>query len=136
MSLFAALRIAGTGVALFRKTLDAVSDNISNINDVKPTSAKAFQARYVVAQSTDYASGEGGVEVSKVELGGTGEGRLVYEPSHPLADANGYVRYPDVDLAEQMGELILAQRGYQSNLAVVDRARAAYEAALQLGRAT
>jgi flagellar basal-body rod protein FlgC len=65
---------------------------------------------------------------------GNGEGRLVFEPNHPLADANGYVRYPDIDMSEQMGSMIMAQRGYQANLAVVDRARTAYEAALQLGR--
>jgi len=58
----------------------------------------------------------------------------VYEPSHPLADADGYVRYPDIDLASQMGQLIMAQRGYQANAAVVDRAKSTYEAALQIGR--
>jgi flagellar basal-body rod protein FlgC len=65
---------------------------------------------------------------------GSAAGRLVYDPSHPLADAGGYVRYPDVDLGQQMGQLIMAQRGYQANLSVVDRAREAYQAALQLGR--
>ena len=61
-------------------------------------------------------------------------GRRVYDPGHPDADANGYVRYPDVDMGMQMGQLIMAQRGYEANLTVVDRAKDAYEAALQLGR--
>jgi flagellar basal-body rod protein FlgC len=64
---------------------------------------------------------------------GNAEGKLVYEPSHPLADADGYVRYPDVDLGSQMGQMIMAQRAYQANLSVVDRARDAYAAAIQLG---
>ena len=59
---------------------------------------------------------------------------MVYEPNNPLADAEGYVRYPDIDMSSQMSSLIMAQRGYQANAAVVDRARATYEAALQIGR--
>jgi flagellar basal-body rod protein FlgC len=65
---------------------------------------------------------------------GDAEGRLVYSPEHPLADAEGYVRFPDIDLAEQMSNLIMAQRGYQANAAVVDRAKESYQAALQIGR--
>ena len=74
-----------------------------------------------------------GVQVAGVAKG-SAEGRLVYDPAHPLADAEGYVRYPDIDLGQQMGQLIMAQRGYQANLSVVDRAREAYQAALALGR--
>jgi flagellar basal-body rod protein FlgC len=65
---------------------------------------------------------------------GDGEGRLVYEPDHELADANGYVRYPDIDLGDQMTQLLMAQRGYQANLATVERATNAYQSALQLGK--
>jgi flagellar basal-body rod protein FlgC len=65
---------------------------------------------------------------------GSAEGRLTYQPDHPLADAQGYVRLPDVDLSSQMTQLIMAQRAYQANAAVVDRAKATYEAALQIGR--
>ena len=84
----------------------------------------------MAVQSDDAA---GGVRVAGAQFGDP-EGRLVYEPTHPLADAEGYVRYPDIDLGEQMGHLIMAQRGYQANAAVVDRAKTAYEAALQIGR--
>ena len=55
-------------------------------------------------------------------------------PDNPVADAKGYVRYPDIDLSTQMGALIMAQRGYQANAGVVDRAKETYQAALQIGR--
>jgi flagellar basal-body rod protein FlgC len=58
----------------------------------------------------------------------------VYEPKNPLADKDGYVRYPDIDLGDQMAQLIMAQRGYQANLSVIDRATKSYQAALQLGK--
>jgi flagellar basal-body rod protein FlgC len=134
MPIFGAIGIAGTGVTVYRKWLDAVSDNLANINNVSPTSGSAFQARYVIAQAVDYGSGQGGVQVGGIALSGKTEGRLTYEPDHPLADENGYVRYPDIDMGSQMTQLIMAQRGYQANLAVVDRAKDAYQAAIQIGK--
>ncbi|WNV76469.1 flagellar basal body rod C-terminal domain-containing protein [Geodermatophilus sp. DSM 44513] len=131
--MFDALGISGSGLLVHRKWLDAVSDNIANINSVSSTDGPAFQERLIVAQSVDYGSGEGGVRVARAEYG-SAEGRLVHEPDHPLADADGYVRYPDIDLGDQMTQMIMAQRGYQANLAVVERATNAYQAALQLGR--
>jgi flagellar basal-body rod protein FlgC len=130
MALFDAIGIAGTGATLHRKWLDAVSDNLANMNNVSATSGEAFRERFIMAQPANDGKG---VQVAGAVFG-EGEGRLVYEPNHPLADDKGYVRYPDIDMAEQMGQLIMAQRGYQANLAVVDRAKSAYEAALQLGR--
>ena len=127
---FDAIAIAGSGLTAHRIWLDALSDNISNINTAVPGDEEAFRQRYVAVQA-DQA--QGGVDVAGV-VWGDGEGRLAYEPTNPLADENGYVRYPDIDLGEQMGYLILAQRGYQANAAVVDRAKTSYEAALQIGR--
>jgi flagellar basal-body rod protein FlgC len=126
-----AIGIAGTGLTLHRKWLDAVADNLANINTVTSTSGKAFQARYIIAQE---GQGTTGAYVAGTALGDA-KGQIVYEPGNPLADKDGYVRHPDIDMAEQMGELIMAQRGYQANAAVVDRAKTAYEAALQIGRA-
>ncbi|MGY1619513.1 flagellar basal body rod protein FlgC [Geodermatophilus sp. SYSU D00691] len=133
MALFDAMSIAGSGMLAHRKWLDAVSDNISNINTVSATNEEAFKQRFVNVQAVEYGSGEGGVRVAGVEFG-SGEGRLVHEPDNPLADANGYVRYPDIDLGDQMTELMIAQRGYQANATVIERATAAYQAALQLGK--
>ncbi|CEA06642.1 Flagellar basal-body rod protein FlgC [Arthrobacter saudimassiliensis] len=127
---FDAIGIAATGLTTHRKWLDAVSDNLANQNNASATDGTAFQARYIVAREGE---GTSGVYVSGVEYGDP-EGRMVHEPNHPLADEDGYVRYPDIDMSEQMGALIMAQRGYEANAAVVDRAKATYEAALQIGR--
>lgn len=127
---FDAIGIAGTALTVHRKWLDAVSDNLANMNTASRTSGNAFQARYIEA-----AEGSNGTGVYvKSTPQGSATGRLVYQPDHPLADAQGYVRYPDIDLAEQMGALIVAQRGYQANAQVVDRARETYQAALEIGK--
>ena len=138
MTIFSALATSSTGLRTYRTWMDAVSDNIANLNTVRPTDAEAFRARFVVAEAVDYGtSGQpgvgGGSRVAGITYGDPA-GRLVYEPDHPLADAQGYVRYPDIDLGAQMTNILLAQRGYQANLAVVERATQAYQAALQLGR--
>ncbi|MEU4687272.1 flagellar basal body rod C-terminal domain-containing protein [Actinoplanes sp. NPDC023714] len=130
MSTFNAIGVAGTGVTVYRKWLDAVSDNISNINTTTRTSENAFQARYVQARA---AQDGNGAEVAGIAYG-SAEGVLAYEPDNPLADAEGYVRRPDIDMGSQMAQLMMAQRAYQANLAVVDRARESYSAAINLGK--
>jgi len=132
MTTFGAIGVAGSGMDVMRKWLDAVSDNLSNANTATRTSEDAFQTRYI--QAKEITTGNGGVQVRAALLSGDTTGRMVYEPDHPLADAGGYVKYPSVDMSSQMTQLIMAQRGYQANAAVVDRARAAYEAALQIGK--
>ena len=133
MAIFDTFGIAGSGLMTHRKWLDAVSDNIANVNTVRRTDEDAFQQRMIVAEAVEYGTGEGGVRAARAEFGST-EGRMVYEPDHPLADAEGYVKYPDIDLGDQMSQMIMAQRGYQANLAVVERATEAYKAALMLGK--
>ncbi|GAA4674446.1 flagellar basal body rod protein FlgC [Frondihabitans cladoniiphilus] len=130
MGMFDAIGIASTGLTVHRHWLDAISDNIANVNTAKPTSGAAFQARYVEVQE---GAGVSGAYVKSTTLG-SAAGRLTYDPSNPIADKDGYVRLPDIDLGTQMSDLIMAQRGYQANAAVVDRAKTAYEAALEIGR--
>ena len=130
MSTFDSLGISGSGLLVHRKWLDAVSDNIANIDNVSRTSDSAFQARYVVAQE---AQDGNGAQVGGIAYG-SAEGRLSYEPDNPLADTEGYVRRPDIDLGSQMAQMMMAQRAYQANLAVVDRARDSYNAAINLGK--
>jgi len=137
VTIFGAIGAAGSGMTVARKWIDAVSDNLANMNTATRTDEAAFQQRYIVAEAkeygADYDTTSGGVDIAGVAYG-SAEGRLVHEPDNPLADADGYVRYPDIDLASQMGQLIIAQRAYQANAAVVDRAKTSYESALSIGR--
>ena len=130
MSTFNALGVAGTGVAVYRKWLDAVSDNIANMDNTSRTSDKAFQARYIVAQE---AADGNGAQVGGVAYG-SAQGIVTYDPENPLADSQGYVRKPDIDLGGQMAQMMMAQRAYQANLSVVDRAKESYQAAINLGK--
>lgn len=131
--MFEALGISGSGMHVHQAWLDAISDNIANVNTVRPTDQAAFQARYVVAAGVENGSTGAGVAITGIKLSDA-QGRLVYQPDHPLADSKGLVRLPDVDLGEQMTTLVMAQRGYQANISNLDRVRETYQAAIQMGR--
>jgi len=125
-----AIGIAGSGLDVNRQWLNAISDNIANMNTATATSGPAFQARYVVAQA---GAGTSGVFVKGAALGDAA-GIIKNDPSNPLADADGNVRMPDIDLGSQMGQLIMAQRAYEANAKVVTDAQATYEAAIAIGK--
>lgn len=134
MSMFSSLDIAMTGASVSRVWMDAVSDNVANVNTIRPGGEEPFRARLVVARSVrDAEGGAHGVAVdSIVEMGG--DPPVAYRPGHPLADENGLVTLPMVDLGQQMTDLVLASRSYEANLSVVDRVRETYLAALRIGQ--
>jgi flagellar basal-body rod protein FlgC len=133
--MFNAIGTAGTGLSTYQTWIDAIANNIANVNDVSPTSGPAFQAQYVQAQPLpDGADGAGsGVQVTGLPTS-SAQGILTYSPNDPQADAQGYVRRPDIDMGEQMGNLIMAQRAFQANASVVDRAKDVYESAIAIGK--
>lgn len=133
MGAFDMLTIAGSGLTMHQTWLDCLSYNISNVNTVRPTSQSAFQASYAMAQSVEDAQGGRGVRVSGIARGDA-NGRMVHQPDHPMADADGYVRMPDIDLGSQMSQLIMAQRGFQAQAAVVRNAQDVYASALSIGK--
>ena len=132
MELFRSLSIAESGMDVYQTWLDAIADNIANINQVSPTDEAAFQERFVVAQSRISAGRPDGARVARAEFGNP-LGRIVYDPNHPLADEEGFIRVPDMNLSDQMSNLLMAQRSYQANVAAFERARTAYETALKIG---
>ncbi len=135
MSIFSAINTSGTGLSTDRTWIDVIANNMANINTVRPTSGAAFQAQYVQASNIpdDGTGTGGGVEITGLPRS-SAEGRLTYQPNNPLADAKGYVRLPDIDMGEQMGNLIMAQRAFQANAAVIDRARETYQDAINIGK--
>lgn len=77
------------------------------------------------------AGGQYGVRVAGIAQD-QGEGRLAYEPGHPDADANGYVRYPDVDSTQELVKLLDAKRIYEANAAVFQTAKSILRASLDI----
>ena len=132
MPMFDAMNIADSGLTTHRKWLDAVADNIANINNVSRMDQPAFQERFIVARAAQYGEPQGAYVAGNMWGDPNGEVRLM--PGHPLADAEGRVRVPKMQLSDQMASLMLAQRAYQANISVAERAKTTYEAAIGLGK--
>ena len=133
MGAFNTIDIAATGAQLGSVWLDVLAHNMANLNTVNPPDEEPFRSRLVVAQEKLDGTRGSGVEVIAIsEL--QGEAPMVYQPDHPLANEEGYVTLPHIDLAAQMSDLILATRAYQANLSVIRSGREAYESALRIGR--
>ena len=130
---FHSLSISGSGMDVYQVWLDAIADNVANINNVSATDEPAFQERIVIAQANEHDGRPQGVGVQRLEFGDP-FGELVYQPDHPLADDEGFVRVPSVDLSQQMTQMLVAQRAYQANVSAFRSARDAYQRALEIGR--
>jgi flagellar basal-body rod protein FlgC len=135
MTTFSIMDIGRTGVGFNRYWMDALAHNLANVNTDTAVGQEPFRARMVAAQaigSEPYAPTGSGVQVGAVALDPT-DPAIVYDPDHPLANEQGLVVKPSVDLAGQMTDLIIANRSYQMNLKTIESGREAYQAALRLG---
>lgn len=130
MGSFQALDIAATGANLGRTWLEVVAHNIANVNTIRPADEEPFRAKLVVAEER---AGGNGVAVAGMATDGA-DPQHVYDVGNPLADDEGRLVRPVVDLAGQMADMMAAQRSYQANLSVIRSSREAYEAAMRLGR--
>jgi flagellar basal-body rod protein FlgC len=130
VSMFGAIDAASSGVSLGQTWMDSISDNVANVNTVRPAGQEPFRAEQVVARSLP---GTQGVSVAGMAQDNTAP-EVVYDPENPLADGSGYVTRPVVDLSTEMTNTLVASRLYQANLSVMSSAREAYQAALSIGK--
>jgi flagellar basal-body rod protein FlgC len=132
--IFSILGVATSGMGAYKTWLNAVADNVANMNNVVRTDEAAFQERFVEVKPLvgDDSIGDG-VVVSGVQYGDP-NGILAYEPNHPLADDEGMIRRSAVQLTDQMVYMQLAQRGYQANVRTFESAKEAYETILSIGK--
>jgi flagellar basal-body rod protein FlgC len=131
---FSSIDISNTGLGFNKYWMDTIAHDIANVNTSTTPGQAPFRARMVVGMplATDSALG-GGVIVGRV-VDQAGDPALAFDPENPLADDAGYVQGAVVDLAGQMGDLILASRSYQMNMTVFKEARDALQVTTTLGR--
>ena len=130
MSMFTALNAAQSGATLADTWMTAIAHNIANSNTVLPPGVPPFRAQQVHATP---AGGMTGVRVSSISER-AGEPDRVYDPGNPLADEDGYVTRPVVDMTTELTGLVVAQRLYQANLSVHKQVTESYRNALSIGR--
>jgi len=135
MSLFKVMDVAGSALTAQSKRMNVVASNLANAESVTGPDGKAYRAKQVVfspAQESDgYATG---VSVDRVVEDTVTPMKRMHQPGNPLADADGYVTMPNVDVVDEMVNMISASRSYQANVEVANTTKTMASKALTLGQ--
>ena len=135
MSLSKIFDISSTAIAAQSQRLNVVASNLANADSVAGPDGKAYKARQVVfqARQPERVDGTAGVKVSGVIEDET-PGKRTFDPSHPQADAQGYITSSNVNVVEEMVNMISASRSYQNNVEVLNTTQQLLVKTLQLGQ--
>ncbi|HVL57364.1 MAG TPA: flagellar basal body rod protein FlgC [Burkholderiaceae bacterium] len=133
MSLMKLFGISGSAVSAQSQRLNVVASNLANAESVAGPDGQSYKARQVVFQSQESGPEPGGVQVLGV-IEDQAPARRVFEPAHPMADADGYVQQSNVNVVEEMVNMISASRSYQNNIEVMNTAKQLLQKTLQLGQ--
>lgn len=134
MSLFNVFDIASSSMAAQSQRLNVVASNLSNADSATSSSGQPYRARQVVFTTAAVSpQGASGVKVTGV-IEDQSPMKKIYEPKHPLADKEGYVTMPNVNVVEEMVNMISASRSYQNSVDMMNTAKALLLKTLTLGQ--
>ena len=137
MGFYSSIEVSASGLSAERLAMDVIANNIANVNTTRTAEGGPFKRQLVVfAQKNepsadaaravddagDPARSQAGVQVMQI-ANDAGPDKLVYDPSHPDADPNGYVHMPNIDVVKEMVDMIAASRAYEANVTAIQEAR-------------
>lgn len=117
-----AMAVAASALKAQQSRMRVIAENIANADSTARTPGGDPYRRQIPIFEASKLGGAQGVELSRVEAD-TRDFKLEYDPSHPAADENGYVKLPNVDSLIEAMDMREAQRAYEANLNVVETAR-------------
>lgn len=147
MAFLNSMTVVGSGLTAQQLRLDIVSENITNRNTTRTENGGPYRRKTVVLeakapqttfeQALARARGEsvsqGGVQVSEI-VEDTSDFKLVYDPTHPDANADGYVEMPNVDLTQEIADAMAASQAYSSNVTAFNVLKQVTAKGLEIGR--
>ena len=138
MSLFNVMSISSTGMEAENVRLNTTASNIANANSVSSSYNETYRARHPVFAAEldramqDQSKGVGvavkGIVESDAPL------QVEYSPNNPLADEDGYIYKPNVNIVEEMANMMSASKAYETNVQVADTTKRIFRRVLQLGQ--
>jgi len=145
MSLANIFDIAGSGMAAQSLRLNTVASNIANANSVSSNTDETYRAKQPVFSEIQRRVEMGGFFEDPIGSAGNGVEvlgvieseaplRKQFEPNHPMADDDGYVSYPNVNIVEEMANMISASRSFQTNVEIMDTAKTMMQRVLSMGQ--
>jgi flagellar basal-body rod protein FlgC len=146
MSMFGGLEISASGLTAQRLRMDTTAENLANAQTTKGADGQPYRRKEVVlrevgqggfgaqlsaAMGAGSKARPGGVEVAEIATDQT-PGKMVYDPSHPDANAQGYVQMPNVDTVTEMVDLIDSSRAYEANVTAMQASKQMFTKTLEL----
>ena len=130
--MFQVFNTAASGMQASHTWMEVISNNIANARTVQTPEGGPYRRQAVLFQELiNEQERPSGVEVTSIAQENR-PSEMRYEPGHPLADANGMVAYPAVDLVQEMGEMVAASRTYEANSVAMANYKAMLKAALDI----
>ena len=133
-SLFNVFDVAGSALTAQSQRLNTTASNLANADSATSSTGQPYRAKHVVFAAQPLAQDNAvGVRVTEVVQDQSAP-RRVHDPRHPLADENGYVNMPNVNVIEEMVNMISASRSYQTNAEMMNTAKTLLLKTLQIGQ--
>ena len=145
MGLFDAIEIAGSGLTAQRVRMDVTSENLANADTTKTATGQPYQRQDVALRQigsggfggalsgamseSESTPAAGGVQVAGIVTDSTPD-QQVYDPGNPEADAQGYVKMPNISTVTEMTDLISEQQAYQSDVTAMQTAKSMFTSTL------
>ncbi|NLJ91373.1 MAG: flagellar basal body rod protein FlgC [Clostridiales bacterium] len=146
MALYSGMNISSSGMTAQRLRMDTIAQNIANVNTTRDEDGNVYRRKTVVfqeksskafgkvfAERLDAARGKG-VKVVAITEDEETPLNMVYDPSHPDADEDGYVSYPNVNTVTEMTNLIDASRAYEANVTAFNASKSLALKGLEVGK--
>ena len=138
MSLFNVFSISGSGMSAQSVRLNTTASNIANADSVSSSIDQTYRARHPVFAAQMQKAAAGQNESVGVQVLGVVESNkplnVEYAPDHPMADGEGYIYKPNVNVIEEMTNMISASRSYQTNVQIAESAKSMLTKTLALGQ--
>jgi len=149
MGMYSSIEVSASGLSAERLAMDVIANNLANVNTTRTPEGGAFKRQLVVfaqkqeedpnasldpldtSSDADPGKSRDGVQAVGI-ISDPGPDRMVYDPTHPDADANGYVHMPNIDVVKEMVDMIAASRAYQANVTAIQESRSMGNAAMNL----
>ena len=148
MAFLDSMSMVGSGLTAQQLRLDVISENVTNINTTRTEGGGAYRRQVVVLEEEgnqsrfeqalarargEIPSNQGGVRVSEI-LEDPSDFKLVYDPDHPDANADGYVEMPNVDLIKEIADAMAANQAYSANVTAFNTLKQVAAKGLEIGR--
>jgi flagellar basal-body rod protein FlgC len=130
-----AIKVAGSGIEAQSRRMLVVSENLANAYSTGKTPGATPYARKTISfvSELDQSANARFVKVDRVDVD-RAPFRVEHDPNHPAADANGYVKLPNVDMLVELADMREANRSYEANIQVVKQARSLISMTIDLLR--